>query len=60
MTGSHPFPTFPFPKNRSRMAAVEEITQRIPLQPGQTGADYVIYVGLALTSQELRYNLGNR
>jgi hypothetical protein len=30
------------------------------LRPGQTGADYVIYVGLALTPAELRYNQENR
>ncbi|MFQ5774464.1 MAG: hypothetical protein ACE5GS_08115 [Kiloniellaceae bacterium] len=50
----------PFPGNRTRVVAVEEIAQRIPLKPGQSGADYVVYVGLALTPEELRYNLRNR
>lgn len=50
----------PFPENKTRIAAVEEITQHIPLKEGQTGADYVIYVGLALTPEELKYNLGKR
>jgi hypothetical protein len=50
----------PFPENKTRIAATEEISQHIPLQEGQTGADYVIYVGLALTPEELKYNLGKR
>lgn len=50
----------PFSGNKRRVAAVEEITQRIPLKPGQSGADYVVYVGLAVRPGELRYNLDNR
>jgi hypothetical protein len=50
----------PFPEDKTRIAAVEEISQHIPLKEGQTGADYVIYVGLALTPDELKYNLGKR
>lgn len=50
----------PFEGNRTRVAAIEEVSPRIPLRPGQTGADYVIYVGLALTPDELRYNQENR
>jgi hypothetical protein len=50
----------PFEGNRKRVAAVDEVSPRIPLQPGQTGADYVIYVGLALTPAELQYNRENR
>jgi len=50
----------PFPGNRTRIVATEEISQRIPLKPGESGADYVVYVGLALTPEELRYNLDNR
>lgn len=52
--------SIPFEGNRTRIRAVEEIAQRIPLQPGESGADYVVYVGLGLTPQELRYNLDNR
>lgn len=50
----------PFPGNRSRVAAVEEISQRIPLKAGEDGTNYIIYVGLALTPKELKYNLDNR
>ena len=50
----------PFPGNQSRVAAVEEISQRIPLKAGEAGDSYVIYVGLALTPRELQYNLENR
>ena len=50
----------PFEGNRTRVVAVDEVSPRIPLQPGQTGADYVIYVGLALTPAELRYTQENR
>jgi len=50
----------PFPGNRTRVALVEEISHRIPLKAGQDGEDFIIYVGLALTSKELQYNLDNR
>ena len=50
----------PFEGNRTRVVAADEVSPRIPLRPGQTGADYVIYVGLALTPTELRYNQENR
>jgi hypothetical protein len=50
----------PFGGNRTRILAVDEVSPRIPLRPGQSGTDYVIYVGLALTPAELRYNQENR
>ncbi len=50
----------PFEGNRTRVAAIDEVSPRIPLRPGLTGADYVFYVGLALTPNELRYNQENR
>ena len=50
----------PFEGNRTRVVAIDEVSPRITLRPGQTGADYVIYVGLALTPAELRYNQENR
>lgn len=50
----------PFEGNRTRMTAIEEVSPRIPLGEGESGADYVIYVGLALTPEELRYNQENR
>ena len=50
----------PFEGNRTRVLAVEEVSPRIPLLPGQSGADYVVFVGLALTPDELQYNRENR
>ena len=50
----------PFEGNRTRVIAIEEVSPRIPLQAGQNGDDYVIYIGLALTPAELRYNQENR
>lgn len=50
----------PFEGNRTRVSAVDEVYPRIPLGSGETGADYVIYVGLALTREEFRYNRENR
>ena len=50
----------PFEGNRTRVLAIDEVSPRIPLQPGQTGDDYLIYVGIALTPDELRYNQENR
>lgn len=49
-----------FPGKLKGVVAVEEIAQRIPLRPGQSGADYVVYVGFKLTREELRYNQDNR
>ncbi len=50
----------PFEGNRTRVAAIDEVSPRIPLRPGQSGADYIIYVGIALTPAELKYNQENR
>ena len=52
--------TVPFEGNRTRVIAIEEVSPRIPLKPGQSGADYTIYVGLALTPAEFQYNRDNR
>jgi hypothetical protein len=52
--------TVPFEGNRTRVIAVEEVSPRIPLKPGQSAEDYVIYVGLALTPEEFQYNRENR
>jgi hypothetical protein len=35
---------------------VEEFDQTIPIQPGETGRNFVIIVGLVLTEEELDYN----
>lgn len=49
----------PFPGNRTRVSGLEEIGQVITLPAGQDGGDYVIYVGLELTHEELEYNRAN-
>ena len=45
-----------FPGNRTERRLVDEIDQIIPLAEGKNGADYVVYVGLALSRDELDYN----
>ena len=50
----------PFEGNQTQVIATEEVEPRIPLQPGESAADYKIYVGLRLTPDELRYNQENR
>ena len=50
----------PFEGNRTQLAAVEELTPRIPLKPGQNGSEYKVFVGLVLTPAELEYNRANR
>ena len=49
-----------FEGNLRRVAAMEQLTPRIPLKPGQSALDYRIYVGLVLTPTELQYNRDNR
>jgi hypothetical protein len=50
----------PFEGNRTRVVVRDELEQRFPLKPGTTGADYRIYVGFALSPEELEYNRENR
>lgn len=50
----------PFPGNRTRISAMEEIGQVITLAQGEDGSAYRIYVGLDLTREELEYNRANR
>lgn len=45
-----------FPGNQVRAGIVEELTQRIPIKAGESGADYVIYAGFVLTPEELAFN----
>jgi hypothetical protein len=47
-------------KHETQVVATEEVEPRIPLQPGETAADYKVYVGLRLTPDELQYNQQNR
>ena len=50
----------PFEGNRSRVVAVDEVAPRIPLKAGESGDNYVIYIGLRITPEELQYNRQNR
>jgi hypothetical protein len=42
--------------NDTRAQSVDELTETIPLQSGENGDNYVIYVGLVLTPEELKFN----
>lgn len=46
----------PLEGNQTRAQSVDELTQTIPLRSGESGDNYVVYVGLVLTPDELRYN----
>ena len=50
----------PFEGNRTRVIASEELTPRIPLKAGENGDNYLIYIGLSVTPEELQYNRENR
>lgn len=50
----------PFEGNRTRVAAAEEVEPSIPLRAGQDGDEFIIFVGLALAPNELKYNRNNR
>ncbi|MGH6933966.1 MAG: hypothetical protein ACREEE_16235 [Dongiaceae bacterium] len=48
-----------FPGVTKHSGTVEELEQIIPLKEGETGADYVILLGLEMTPEELAYNRSN-
>ena len=50
----------PFEGNHTRVLASDEIMPRIPLKPGEDGSNYLIYIGLSVTPEELQYNRENR
>ena len=50
----------PFEGNRTRVIASEELSPRIPLKAGENGDNYLIYIGLSVTPEELQYNRENR
>ncbi len=50
----------PFEGNRTQVAVTEELEPRIPIQSGQSGANYKVFVGLSLSPAELEYNRANR
>ena len=47
---------FVFEGNRSRTTVFEDLTEEIPLQTGELGDVYNIYIGFQLTPDELKYN----
>jgi hypothetical protein len=47
------------PANQSLVEKREEIDQVIPIRPGETGLEYFIFVGFALSPEELEYNRRN-
>ncbi len=49
-----------FEGNRNRLAVVEELRQRIPLQAGQRGEDFKVFIGLLLNDDQLRYERRKR
>lgn len=50
----------PFQGNWMRVAMSEELAQRIPLKSGESAAGYRIFVGFALSQEEMRYNRSRR
>lgn len=49
-----------FPGNQTRAGIVEELAQHIPIQPDEPGTNFVIYVGFALSPEELEFNRAQR
>jgi len=45
-----------FPGNRTEILQIDEIDPTIPLAEGRNGADYVVYIGLVLSRDEVDYN----
>lgn len=48
--------SMPFQGNATRVRLVETVEPTIPLNPGETGADFRLFVGFDLTEAELEYN----
>ena len=48
------------PGNQTRAAIIEEVAPRIPLGTNENGSNYRIFLGLALSEDELEYNRNNR
>jgi hypothetical protein len=49
-----------FEGNRNRVGFAEELAQKIPLQAGQLGDAFSVFVGFVLTDDDLKYNLNKR
>lgn len=49
-----------FKGNQTRIVFRDELELEIPLQPGEVGADYEVFLGFQLTPDELEYNRRRR
>ena len=49
-----------FPFKGTQTAVVDNVFPTLPLRAGETGADFVIYLGLVLSEAELSYNRNRR
>ena len=49
-----------FEGNRNRIGFAEELAQKIPLQAGQLGDAFSVFVGFVLSDEDLKYNLNKR
>jgi hypothetical protein len=45
-----------FPGNQTRSAITEELEQNIPIQKGQQGNQFRVFIGFVLTPEEVAYN----
>lgn len=52
--------TMPFQGNATRVRLTETVEPAIPLNPGETGEDFRLFVGFDLTEAELQYNRARR
>lgn len=50
----------PFQDAQTAVAVVDNVFPTLPLQAGETGRDFVIYLGLVLSEAELSYNRSRR
>ena len=52
--------SLPFEGNRTTVGLLDEVDVEIPLAEGETGREYRVFLGLALTPGELEWNRANR
>ncbi|MDX1402384.1 MAG: hypothetical protein R3245_10710, partial [Kiloniellales bacterium] len=48
------------PGNQTLVEKIDEVEPEIPLKPGETGSEYGIFIGFALSPAEYEYNRKNR
>jgi len=51
---------FEFEGNRNHIGYIDETTQTIPIQPGQIGEDFKVFIGMQLDEEQLTYNRNKR